>query len=206
MLAYKNYFWDFDGTLYDTYPEMVASFAAALAQKNFKADRDAIYHQMRWHSLGWTVKYYSQKFGLDPADLRKAYDAIEAHKFDSAESFPYADAVCSAVRNQGGRNFLLTHRDKRAIDLLERDGLKADFSGFVTGNDDFPRKPDPASLLYLCRKYAVDPAQSAMVGDRKLDVAAGHNAGMAGILFDADSLIEDTGNPDQRIVSLKELL
>ena len=44
-----------------------------------------------------------------------------------------------------------------------------------------------------------------MVGDRTLDIEAGHNAGMAGILFDPDDLIEDC-EPDLRVTNLLAML
>ena len=41
---------------------------------------------------------------------------------------------------------------------------------------------------------------------RALDVEAGHNAGMKGILFDPDNIINEDGNPDKRIKSMWELV
>lgn len=39
------------------------------------------------------------------------------------------------------------------------------------------RKPQPGMLLAACRDFDIDPARSAMVGDRLSDVAAGRAAG-----------------------------
>lgn len=45
-----------------------------------------------------------------------------------------------------------------------------------------------------------------MVGDRNLDIEAGHNAGIAGYLFDIDQLIEVTSSPEVQVTDLNDLL
>jgi phosphoglycolate phosphatase-like HAD superfamily hydrolase len=42
-------------------------------------------------------------------------------------------------------------------------------------------------LNYLLDKHQVDRHRAVMVGDRNLDIEAGHNAGIAGYLFDIDA-------------------
>ena len=38
------------------------------------------------------------------------------------------------------------------------------------------------ALRCLLARNAIDPAEAAMVGDRDIDIEAGHNAGMRGVL------------------------
>lgn len=47
----------------------------------------------------------------------------------------------------------------------------------MTGDAHFPRKPNPASLNYLCTKFGIIRTEAVMVGDRPLDVEAGRRAG-----------------------------
>lgn len=102
---------------------------------------------------------------------------------------------------------MLTHRNESAKEILKRDGLLEYFKDFVTADDNFKRKPDPESLDYLLDKHQIDRKTAVMVGDRTLDVDAGHNAGIAGILFDPDGLIKaDSCRPEQQIKTLKELI
>ena len=37
---YQEFFWDFDGTLYNTYPGMVEAFMDVFEQKGVKLDQD----------------------------------------------------------------------------------------------------------------------------------------------------------------------
>ena len=124
-----------------------------------------------------------------------------------AEPFDFAGKVLETIQTSGGQSFLLTHRDESAKEILKRDGLLEYFKDFVTADDNFKRKPDPESLDYLLDKHQIDRKTAVMVGDRTLDVDAGHNAGIAGILFDPDGLIKaDSCRPEQQIKTLKELI
>ncbi len=114
--------------------------------------------------------------------------------------------VLSLVSGMDGRNFLLTHRDNQAKGMLDQFGLLDFFSGFVTSDQDFPRKPQPDSINWLIETYKVDRKKAIMIGDRKLDVAAGHNANIASCLFNPDGTIVDSGNPEIRVTEINELV
>lgn len=40
-----------------------------------------------------------------------------------------------------------------------------------------PTKPDPASLLYICKQWGVHPKSVVMVGDQLQDIQCGKSAG-----------------------------
>ena len=75
--------------------------------------------------------------------------------------------------------------------MLERHGLLAFFSGMVTSDDGFPRKPAPDSCLHLLGRYGIEPGAAVMIGDRPLDIAAGHGAGMRTCLLDTEGRFAD---------------
>ena len=68
-------------------------------------------------------------------------------------------------------------------------------SGSVTGADGYPLKPAPDALLAMMTRYGLQAADCVMVGDRDIDLDAGKNAGMAGILFDPDGFYPDYPTP-----------
>lgn len=49
-----------------------------------------------------------------------------------------------------------------------------------------------------------EPGECAMVGDRDIDILAGRNAGMRGVLFDPDGFYPDL-KADWRVSSMAEL-
>ena len=48
---YQNYFFDFDGTLYDTYPGMVKAFVEAFALQGVELSPNEVYQVMREASV-----------------------------------------------------------------------------------------------------------------------------------------------------------
>lgn len=207
-MRYQTLFWDFDGTLVNTYPGMVTAFGQALVDNgvnDFEIDEVAIYKTMRQHSLGTALQRFAAEFSVDRTRLAQLYQINAAPQLDTAQPFAGAAALLQTVVDHGGRNFLLTHRDDGALDRLTALQLRGYFTGAVTAADRYPRKPDPTSLLALSHQYAVAPQTAIMVGDRNLDVQAGHRAGMSGALFDPEHLIVDESHPEVRVTQLAEL-
>lgn len=199
-------FWDFDGTLFDTYPIMVKSFEQALQLNGVRSSKTTeLYRAMRQGSLGKTLEKYASENRLDLQGLKKDYSNCESQLLDQAKPFAGALAVCHKNISKHGRNFLLTHRDDQAKKLLKVHGFEHLFTGFITGSDHFARKPDPASLNYLLQKYKVDKKNAIMIGDRNLDILAAHNAGIKGFLFDPDNTISVTSFPEKQVKSLNKL-
>ncbi|WP_125762803.1 HAD-IA family hydrolase [Levilactobacillus mulengensis] len=207
-MRYQQLFWDFDGTLVDTYPGMVAAFCDALEAcgvNNFELDEDEIYKAMRQHSLGNALQRFTAEFRLNRERLAKVYQQEAAPRLKDAPAFAGVAEVLAANVAAGGRNFLLTHRDHHAMDRLSQLNLAQYFTGAVTADDDYPRKPDPTSLIALSKQYDVQREDALMIGDRNLDVQAGHRAGMAGALFDPEHLIVDESQPEIRVIRYAEL-
>ena len=207
-MRYQQLFWDFDGTLVNTYPGMVQAFGEALVAcgvNDFEIDEEDIYRTMRQHSLGRAYQRFTAEFRVDRNRLTKIYEQLAAPLLNETTAFAGAADLLAAITAAGGRNFLLTHRDHHALDRLTALNLNQFFSGYVTKDDAYPRKPDPTSLLALCEQYDVDKQTAIMIGDRNLDVAAGHRAGMAGALFDPEHLIVDESQPEIRVTRLVDL-
>lgn len=80
-MRYQTYFWDFDGTLFDTYPIMVDAFMQALQRQHvseIEMDEVEYYEVMRRHSLGTAVQQFSSMYGVDATRLEQDYRRIEA--------------------------------------------------------------------------------------------------------------------------------
>lgn len=203
---YQTYFWDFDGTLFDSYAVMAPALVFAFKKQGANVASKEAYRLMRQKSRGEAFAFFKQQYPQVDVDLAyRDYKQFEQEHADKLQPFPDAAKVCEEIIATGGRNFLLTHRNKEVWDLLAARGFKDYFSGGISGQDHFARKPSPDSLNYLCEKYQVSKKTAAMVGDRTLDIEAGHNAGMAGILFDPDDLITDC-QPDLRVKTLAEII
>lgn len=202
---YTTFFWDLDGTLYDTYPQMVRAFAETLEQLQIPADRAHIYRLMRQDSLGVAFDWYAARFAVTRVQLEARYYPLEK-QLQQPQLFAGVREVLTAVVAAGGRNFLLTHRNDRSLTFMHHDGIMGLFTDYVTADQPFPRKPDPTSLNYLIDRNRVQRSGAVMIGDRNLDVEAGHRAQIDGILFDPDQLIQATSHPESRIEKMTTLL
>ncbi|MDV0430039.1 HAD-IA family hydrolase [Lactiplantibacillus sp. DA1] len=202
----REFLWDLDGTLLDTYPAMVQAFQQAVAELGGTITAEATYRLMRQQSVGYAEKTIAAQNSWDWQALRAGYQRWEPQLQQAPAAFAGAKAVLAKVVAIGGHNYLMTHRDESAQTYLVQAGLDHYFTDAVTADQPFPRKPDPAALNYLLDKHHVDRQQAVMVGDRNLDIEAGHNAGIAGYLFDIDWLIKVTSSPEIQVTDLNDLL
>lgn len=201
---FKHWIWDFDGTLFDSYPRMTHSLLTALAEQNVKPDYDEAFGLMKI-SVGRAVRHYAALHGLDAEALAEGYKRAERESKDILLPYPGADSCCKAHWERGGRHYLYTHRNESAVEALRQQDLARYFRDAITSKDHFPSKPAPDALLHMMGKHELDPAECVMIGDRDIDIMAGRNAGMAGCLFDPAHFYDgyETG---LRAYSMEELL
>ena len=181
-----DFFWDYDGTLFDTYPIMKKAFSKACAIQDADVSEEEALSWMK-QSLTDAVQVASERFPIDTAKLLRDFRSLEAEiPLNELPMLPGMEECLKSLSEMGCRHFLVTHRNSKALDALEAKGLLRLFTGWVTQEDGFPRKPDPTSLLHLIKQYNVDPECACMIGDRPLDVRAGQNAGMLSCLLDTE--------------------
>ena len=96
--------------------------------------------------------------------------------------FEGVPALLEEISDQGGRNFLVSHRNDQVLDILEKTGIAGYFTEVVTASSGFKRKPDPESMIYLRDKYKI--RSGIVIGDRSIDIEAGQAAGFATHLFE----------------------
>lgn len=212
-MTYQSFFWDFDGTIFDTYPIMVQAFMQALTQQRvseIELDEQDIYETMRQHSLETAVQKFSAHFSLQADQLERDYRQNEKRTIQQAKPFPGMVELLQELASQGGQHYLLTHRNQSANQLLAAAGIKKLFTDEVTSEQPFPRKPNPASLNALIERNGVSREAAIMIGDRTLDIDAGHNAGIAGALFDPGRLIDSQASHPEinvtNVIGLREAL
>lgn len=204
-MTFRHWFWDFDGTLYDTYPLVVEDFQKALQDAGLFAQKEKLLSQVKT-TLGGAALLYTEN-DQDKADsLLNRYQHYAAQRTnEELRPYPLADDMLRAVKEMGGHNYLYTHRDMSAVAALTHDDLWQYFSDCVTREDGFPYKPEPDALLHLLKKHNLDKSTCCMVGDRDIDLDAAKNAGIAPVLFDPDGFYSEYDTP-WRFKSYQEML
>lgn len=175
--------WDFDGTLFDTYPPMCTDLKNTMAAlghdftveellERFTQSRDAV------------LEYCAGKTGLTAAEVDGRYRAYVAeHGQPEAKPFPYVVEFLAKFQAAGGRNFVFTHRSESVHDYLAKAGLTGYFTDVVSAGKAFARKPDPAGNLHIIATHGCDKRRMMAVGDRELDILAAKNAGIEACLY-----------------------
>jgi HAD superfamily hydrolase (TIGR01509 family) len=181
---FKNIIWDVDGTLFDTYPAIAGAFRAALNELGADAGLNRI-ETLAKESLGLCASTLAAEHQLKEEDLDRAFAAqYDAVKYEDQPPFPGVIALCEYVRPVGGKNVIVTHRGREGTDgLLAAHDMAGFFSGCITREDGYPRKPDPSLFAAALTVFGLKPEETLTVGDREIDVQAGRAAGIFSCLF-----------------------
>lgn len=171
-----NILWDFDGTLFDTYPALVEGFVT-LSQRDL--DRDEV---LRWLKVDSKTAF--KHFGIVEA-RRAEYKALDIQYSKESKPFEHLIEVLEAVEN----NIIVTHRDRESADyLLEKFGLTKYFTEIVSVEEQgFNRKPHPSSYEFVLKKYDID----LVIGDRELDLLPARQLGIKTLAFQNHNIEAD---------------
>lgn len=207
MLAFagiRHAFWDFDGTLLDSYPAMVRAFVAAAADYGIAVTEERALRLMK-ENLRFCCEVVGGENSIPAEELIAAFRRHEQGELQRGLP-PVAGIpeVLETLHQRGVQHYVATHRDLQCRALLEKAGLAGYFDGYVTQEDGLPRKPAPDMLAHLMQRHDLDPAQCVMIGDRPLDTEAGMNAGVFSVLLDMEGRFPE-GRCSLRIASANEL-
>ena len=181
-MRFHHIIWDFDGTLFDTYPETARSMQTALHNHGYEYSYQEIYDLMKV-SMSTMARYFRETVGVGDEVFRD-YDAIRRQ--NEVDECPPYDGISELLRDivaAGGKNYLCTHRDESAFKIMKAYGVYGLFEGFATAMDKLPPKPNPDSVTYLMDKFGFSAGDAVMIGDREIDVRAGKGAGLKTISF-----------------------
>ena len=182
----KHFIWDFDGTLFDTYPIIIQQMQTALGSFGHTIDPLELMEQLL-DTVGAALEYCAAKFSIDLTQLSDAYTVLHEASalLPMASPMESVEAVLSAVRARGGKNLIFTHRDLGSTTAyLEKYGLTHYFSDIVGADaPGFAWKPAPDAIQYLLRTHDLNPEEVAMVGDREIDLASARAAGIYSVHY-----------------------
>lgn len=200
---YKHIIWDFDGTLFDTYPVMAGIFRDLLGEIGIEEPLSEIVKQMKI-SKSSAFKYYKEKYHIDNDFLEKYQKLRKEIELKLSRPFEEIVDVCEYIYSSNRENYLYTHRGESSIELLKIYGMYDYFTDFITSQQGFERKPSPEAINYLIKKYNMIPSEVIMIGDRDLDLLSAKNAGISACLF-TDTAKKNT-NADYIINNFSQLI
>lgn len=176
----KNYIWDFDGTLYNSYPHITEAFLAALGRFGIVCDRGEAFA-----ALSISIDYACEKYGVT-SEQKELFRELNNDCDFTPLIVPFEGAaeILERVIKSGGVNYIFTHRRADSLEYyLKKYGFDGFFRECVTADNGFENKPSPAGVLYLAEKYSLNKGETVMIGDREIDVLSGINAGTKACLI-----------------------
>ncbi|QHT59588.1 HAD-IA family hydrolase [Paenibacillus lycopersici] len=160
--------WDFDGTLFDTYPAYTDVLYEVLSGSSPKPAILARLKVSFTHAVG--------HYGLSEEQIKRVFEL--ENELHPAQTPPFPDV--EQVVRLAELNVIMTHKPRKEVAaILQHYGWAGYFAEIVAGDDGYPKKPDPASYRYLHDKYRIDLA----IGDREIDILPAKAIGMRTCLF-----------------------
>lgn len=186
MLKYDHFIFDFDGTLSDSYPAFVKATRLIADKYGTKITDGEIYHMLKKHS---TVYLFDR---LDLGERRdEAYKEFRVLSDEllrtEAEVMEGTVELLEIIKQSGGKSYVYSHSGDVVMTNSKRWGIDKYFTDYMLGDKTYPRKPAPDALLTLLGRHGLPADRCVMIGDRDIDILAGKNAGLEGILIDEEN-------------------
>ncbi|KDP88935.1 phosphoglycolate phosphatase [Cupriavidus sp. SK-3] len=182
MRTYDAVFFDLDGTLADTAPDLAAAANRLVTEHGLPP---VAYEQLRPVASHGARGLIGAAFGKSPADpefpdLRDTFlDYYEADIAVHTRLFDGMAEVLDALETAGIRWGIVTNKITRfTAPLVAAIGLAPRASAVVSGDTTAHAKPHPAPLLHAADISGVAPERCVYVGDDLRDIQAGKAAGM----------------------------
>ncbi|MBN8436356.1 HAD-IA family hydrolase [Priestia flexa] len=173
-----NILWDFDGTIFDTYPTIVKAFKKLV--KDDSVTEAEILKQMKISS-----EVAIKHFNVEKSVFDENFHVLE-HQLSPEDkpAFPHVEDVLKWA----DKNVIVTHKSREStLAILAYFGMKDYFTEIITKDDGYKRKPDTGAYAYLHDKYHLD----LVIGDRELDLKPARELGIKTCAFQNDALEAD---------------
>ncbi|CAI9396595.1 HAD-IA family hydrolase [Niallia sp. Sow4_A1] len=171
-----NILWDFDGTLFDTYPAYTEVLYKILGEK---IEKDSIYKELKV-----SFSHAIQFFGLTEQQIKEIKTMNKEIDVSAVKPFPGVEEILK----KADTNVIMTHKSYAGVThFLRHYGWEKYFAEIVTLENGFPRKPAVDSYHYLHTKYSIDLA----IGDRELDLIPANKLGIQTCMFQNQCEIAD---------------
>ncbi len=179
---YAGIFFDLDGTLADTAPDLVAATNQLLIARNLDPKP---YEFLRPYASAGARGLLEGAFGIKPdhADFPLLRDEFfgnyEKALLVESKLFDGIDHLLEQMDEANLPWGIITNKSERFTKpLTELMGLRQRAVSTVSGDTTPYSKPHPEPILHAARISNIDPTKSIYVGDDVRDVLAGKAAGM----------------------------
>ena len=171
---------DFDGTLADTQPIIIASIQHTLRELHLPSRSDAECSAIIGLPL---AQCFVTLCGVDDDTAERCAD-VYRRVFDELNTdgmvklFPHVLDTIHTMHNRGLQLALCSSRGRPTLEgFVKSFQLEKYFSMVVSANDVEYHKPHPEPVQMILEALRVDPQEALMVGDANYDILMGRAAG-----------------------------
>ena len=173
----QGIFYDLDGTLFDTQWDLLDVFTRIFSEEGIPFDPAHLRIGPPLTEYVRMLKPEITDAGIDAviAKFRIYYDRSG---FPKTVLYPGVSDMLERLDRSGRMQFLATNkRIAPTLEILNCRGVRSYFKA-VYGCDSVPGRKKADNIRAMMTESGLPPEQCVMVGDTKLDVAAGHAAGI----------------------------
>ena len=179
-MKYNGFIWDLGGTLFDTYPGMTFAFKKALLKYDIVEKDINILEKIRV-SKKTGIDFFKKKYKLKKTFVEDVDLYEKKVNLKDRPPFPHVIDILKYINENGGKNFIFTHRNKvSSLKLLDFYDLRKYFIEIKSTEDGLKRKPNKDGYEYFIKKYKLN---WLAIGDREIDIQAGINCEIDTVYF-----------------------
>lgn len=173
---------DLDGTLTDSAPGILGSYAATLRELGHEPDPALDMNFVIGPALMDVMPLVLARYGDDRVALAVATYRRIYGETGWSNSVLYDGIAAFLAALTGRRVFLATaKRVDFARRMLERFGVAGCFEGIHGSLPEGGLEHKPELIADIVARYGLNPAESVMVGDRQYDITGAHANGMRAV-------------------------
>lgn len=212
MEKVRNIIFDFDGTLADTAPVIVATMHATIRELGLPQRSDAQCRSTIGIRLEDIPPVLWSENQIDGKDFAAAYRKIfnEMKDRTATECFPGVLDTLADLHRSGYSMAIASSRSRKSLeDYVEEFGISRYFATLIGGNDVELGKPAPDPVLAILGRCGWRADKTLTVGDAGVDILMGRAAGTAtcAVTYGNGSPAElSAARPDYIIGSFPELI
>ncbi len=199
MPKYDAVFFDLDGTLVDTAPDLAYALNQVLLEHDSPELPLEIIRPVASDGSPGLIKL---AFGITPDDPH--YVAIQARFIDlyrhhinrESKLFDGMEHILQSIEKAGSKWGVITNKPAFLTDpLMQALNLQHRASCIVSGDTTANSKPHPEPMLFACKESQVQPENCLYIGDAQRDIEAGNIVNMDTLVAHY-GYIKPTDQPD----------
>ena len=178
---------DLDGTLINSLYDLADAMNYALRKNNFPTHDREKYRFM----VGSGISVLADRAMVVPegtdSDIKKSIlsdfdEYYHLHNTDLTRPYNGIPELLKALQAKGIQCAVLSNKpDKFAAGIVNSLFPAGTFSAIWGKRDDYPRKPDPASVLAIISELNVTPDNCLYIGDSNVDIQTAKNANLRNV-------------------------